>query len=99
MPGFLAGREAARLMLPRDGGAIFFTGATASLRGGAGYARLPPPRPGCARWHRVRHANLAPATSTSRISSSTPAWTPHGCANGSGRARATKGCAISIPGG
>jgi NAD(P)-dependent dehydrogenase (short-subunit alcohol dehydrogenase family) len=36
--GFLAGREAARLMLPRGQGAIFFTGATASLRGGIGYA-------------------------------------------------------------
>jgi NAD(P)-dependent dehydrogenase (short-subunit alcohol dehydrogenase family) len=36
--GFLAGREAARLMLPRRQGAIFFTGATASLRGGVGYA-------------------------------------------------------------
>ena len=36
--GFLAGREAAKLMLPRGGGAIFFTGATASLRGNAGYA-------------------------------------------------------------
>lgn len=36
--GFLAGREAARLMLPRGEGAIFFTGATASLRGGVGYA-------------------------------------------------------------
>src|SRR5215472_11410334 len=36
--GFLAGREAARLMLPRGGGNIFFTGATASLRGGVGYA-------------------------------------------------------------
>ena len=36
--GFLAGREAARLMLPHGRGAIFFTGATASLRGGAGYA-------------------------------------------------------------
>ena len=36
--GFIAGREAARLMLPRGRGAIFFTGATASLRGGAGYA-------------------------------------------------------------
>ena len=32
--GFLAGREAARLMLPRGKGNIFFTGATASLRGG-----------------------------------------------------------------
>jgi NAD(P)-dependent dehydrogenase (short-subunit alcohol dehydrogenase family) len=36
--GFLAGREAARLMLPRGQGAIFFTGATASLRGGSGFA-------------------------------------------------------------
>ena len=36
--GFLAGRETARLMLPRGQGAIFFTGATASLRGGVGYA-------------------------------------------------------------
>lgn len=36
--GFLAGREAARHMLPRGRGAIFFTGATASRRGGAGYA-------------------------------------------------------------
>lgn len=36
--GFLTGREAARLMLPRGKGNIFFTGATASLRGGAGYA-------------------------------------------------------------
>jgi NAD(P)-dependent dehydrogenase (short-subunit alcohol dehydrogenase family) len=35
--GFLAGREAARLMLPRGRGCIFFTGATASLRGGVGY--------------------------------------------------------------
>ncbi len=36
--GFLAGREAARLMLPHGKGAIFFTGATASMRGGVGYA-------------------------------------------------------------
>ena len=36
--GFLAGREAARLMVPRGRGAIFFTGATASLRGGVGFA-------------------------------------------------------------
>ena len=36
--GFLAAREAARLMLPRGRGALFFTGATASLRGGVGYA-------------------------------------------------------------
>ena len=36
--GFLAGREAARLMLPRGKGNIFFTGATASMRGGSGFA-------------------------------------------------------------
>jgi len=36
--GFIAGREATRLMLPRSRGAIFFTGATASLRGGVGFA-------------------------------------------------------------
>src|SRR6266446_4318189 len=36
--GFLAGREATPLMLPRGRGCIFFTGATASLRGSVGYA-------------------------------------------------------------
>ncbi|MEO5972817.1 MAG: SDR family NAD(P)-dependent oxidoreductase [Sphingomicrobium sp.] len=36
--GFLTGREAARRMLAHGGGSIFFTGATASLRGGTGYA-------------------------------------------------------------
>ena len=36
--GFLTGREAARVMLPRGSGTIIFTGATASLRGGVGYA-------------------------------------------------------------
>lgn len=36
--GFLAGREAARRMLAHGRGSIFFTGATASMRGGDGYA-------------------------------------------------------------
>lgn len=36
--GFLAGREAARVMLARGAGNIFFTGATASMRGGKGFA-------------------------------------------------------------
>ena len=36
--GFLAGREIARRMVPRRLGTIVFTGATASLRGAAGYA-------------------------------------------------------------
>lgn len=36
--GFLMGREAARRMLPRGRGTILFTGATASLRGAAGFS-------------------------------------------------------------
>jgi NAD(P)-dependent dehydrogenase (short-subunit alcohol dehydrogenase family) len=36
--GFVSGRESARLMLARGRGNIFFTGATASLRGGVGFA-------------------------------------------------------------
>jgi len=36
--GFLTGREAARVMLPRQRGTIIFTGATASLRGREGFA-------------------------------------------------------------
>lgn len=38
LSGFLAGREAARHMLARGKGNIFFTGATASMRGGNGFA-------------------------------------------------------------
>ncbi len=36
--GFLMGREAARVMLPRGRGTIIFTGATASVRGRDGFA-------------------------------------------------------------
>jgi NAD(P)-dependent dehydrogenase (short-subunit alcohol dehydrogenase family) len=38
LAGFLMGREVARVMLPRARGSIFFTGATASLRGRDGFA-------------------------------------------------------------
>lgn len=38
LAGFLVAREVARRMLPRGRGCILFTGATASLRGGAGFA-------------------------------------------------------------
>jgi len=38
MAGFLVGREAARLLLPKGRGTILFTGATASLRGGVGFS-------------------------------------------------------------
>jgi len=36
--GFLMGREVAKRMVPRGRGTILFTGATASVRGGSGYA-------------------------------------------------------------
>ena len=36
--GFLAGREAARVMAPRGRGTLIFTGATASVRGRDGFA-------------------------------------------------------------
>lgn len=38
LAGFLAAREAARVMLPRGRGTLLFTGATASLRGAAGFS-------------------------------------------------------------
>lgn len=38
LAGFVTGREAARVMTPRGRGAILFTGATASLRGAAGFS-------------------------------------------------------------
>ncbi len=36
--GFLTGREAAKVMVPRGHGSILFTGATAALRGSNGFA-------------------------------------------------------------
>jgi NAD(P)-dependent dehydrogenase (short-subunit alcohol dehydrogenase family) len=38
LAGFLVGREVAKVMVPRARGTILFTGATASLRGGKGFA-------------------------------------------------------------
>jgi NAD(P)-dependent dehydrogenase (short-subunit alcohol dehydrogenase family) len=38
LAGFLMGREVAKVMLPRGRGTIVFTGATASVRGSAGFA-------------------------------------------------------------
>lgn len=38
LAGFLTGREAAQRMLAHGKGSIFFTGASASIRGGSGYA-------------------------------------------------------------
>lgn len=38
LAGFLTGKEAAKVMLPRGKGTIIFTGATASLRGASGFS-------------------------------------------------------------
>ena len=38
LAGFIMGRETAKRMLERERGTIIFTGATASVRGGVGYA-------------------------------------------------------------
>jgi NAD(P)-dependent dehydrogenase (short-subunit alcohol dehydrogenase family) len=38
LAGFLTGREAARVMVPRGRGTVLFTGATASVRGGKGFS-------------------------------------------------------------
>ncbi|MGH6838427.1 MAG: SDR family NAD(P)-dependent oxidoreductase [Methylocella sp.] len=42
--GLLVGQAAARLMLPLGAGTIIFTGASASLRGSAGFANLAVPK-------------------------------------------------------
>jgi NAD(P)-dependent dehydrogenase (short-subunit alcohol dehydrogenase family) len=42
--GFLVGRAAARRMIERGAGTILLTGATASLRGGAGFVNLASPK-------------------------------------------------------
>jgi NAD(P)-dependent dehydrogenase (short-subunit alcohol dehydrogenase family) len=42
--GFLVGREAAKRLLARGGGSIFFTGATASVKGFAGSAGFAMPK-------------------------------------------------------
>jgi NAD(P)-dependent dehydrogenase (short-subunit alcohol dehydrogenase family) len=42
--GFLVGQAAARRMVPRGSGTILFTGATASLRGGANFVNLASPK-------------------------------------------------------
>jgi NAD(P)-dependent dehydrogenase (short-subunit alcohol dehydrogenase family) len=42
--GFLVGQAAARAMLPRGRGTIIFSGATGSIRGGAGFAAFAVPK-------------------------------------------------------
>ena len=65
--GFLTGREAARLMLARGGGNIFFTGATASVRGGIGYAAFASAKFGLRAVAQSMARELGPGTSMSPI--------------------------------
>ena len=58
--GFLTGREAARRMLARGQGSIFFTGATASLRGGKGYAAFASAKAGLRATAQAMARELAP---------------------------------------
>ncbi len=62
--GFLVGREAARRMIPRQRGTVLFTGATASLRGGSGYAAFAGAK---ASWRRAWLAKVGLRISTLRI--------------------------------
>ena len=78
--GFLAGREAARLMLPRGQGNIFFTGATASLRGGRGYAAFASAKFGLRAVAQAMARELGPQNIHVGHSSSIPASTPNGFA-------------------
>ena len=65
--GFIAAREAARLMLPRGRGCIFFTGATASMRGGAATRPSPARNSAYAPWPKASRGNWDPSISTSLI--------------------------------
>ena len=58
--GFLTGREAARRMLRHGRGSIFFTGATASMRGGKGYAAFASAKAGLRAMAQSMARELAP---------------------------------------
>ena len=69
LAGFLTGREAARVMTPRGRGTILFTGATASLRGGAGFSAFAGAKHGLARAGAKSGARArGPKASMSRMS-------------------------------
>ena len=83
--GFLAGREAARLMLPRGGATSSSPAPPRPCAAAAAMRPSPAPSSACARWRRRWRANSGRRTSMSRISSSTPASTPNGCGSAGSR--------------
>ncbi len=74
--GFLTGREAARVMLPRQRGTIIFTGATASLRGRAHFAAFSGAKFALRALAQSMARELGPKASTSPTRSSTAPSTP-----------------------
>ncbi|MEE4110568.1 MAG: SDR family NAD(P)-dependent oxidoreductase [Halieaceae bacterium] len=58
--GFLTTREAARHMQPRRRGSILFTGATASLRGAAGFGAFASAKHGLRAWAQSMARELGP---------------------------------------
>jgi NAD(P)-dependent dehydrogenase (short-subunit alcohol dehydrogenase family) len=58
--GFLTSREAARHMLPRGRGTILFTGATASVRGAAGFGAFASAKHGLRAWAQSLARELGP---------------------------------------
>ncbi len=66
--GFLNGREVAKRMVARQRGTIIFTGATASLRGGASFAAFAGAKHALRALAQSMARELGPRTSTSRTS-------------------------------
>ncbi|WP_164118014.1 SDR family NAD(P)-dependent oxidoreductase [Sphingorhabdus sp. Alg239-R122] len=58
--GFLTGREAAKYMVPRGAGSILFTGATASVRGSAGFGAFASAKHGLRAWAQSMARELGP---------------------------------------
>lgn len=58
--GFLTGREATRHMLPRERGTILFTGATASVKGSAGFGAFASAKHGLRAWAQSMARELGP---------------------------------------
>ena len=66
--GFLVGRAAAASMLSRGSGTIVFSGATGSVRGGAGFAAFASPKFALRRWPNPWRANWGRTASMSLMS-------------------------------
>ena len=81
--GFLTGREAARRMLRHGRGSIFFTGATASIRGGQGYAAFASAKAGLRVMAQSMARELAPQNIHVAHLVIDAGSTPPGCGNGS----------------